>query len=170
MKLYICEENRKDESFETLFFKSIDDANAYAWKQFEWLANVEKVKDFTLETGEAVGDFPEDIDITDCSAIWECNGNNYDILDCDDALHLDSKIGCAEYNYRKQHNYQGDIWYAVMKDDDDNDWGYGGYTVVAAAEMLKDYPNGHIEVIADNQDPIVIDRIDYDDAMDIAGN
>lgn len=38
-------------------------------------------------------------------------------------------------------------WYAVLTDEEDNDWGYGSFDLDEAKEMVKKYPEGHIAVI-----------------------
>ena len=50
-------------------------------------------------------------------------------------------------------------WYAVMKDNDDADWGYGSYSLDEAKEMVKNYPDGYIAVIDEGNDPICIEEI-----------
>lgn len=61
------------------------------------------------------------------------------------------------------------IWYAVMMDKDDNDWGTGSFDLTAAkqrARQMRDngYPDAHIVVIDDGDDPVAIDVItDIDD-------
>lgn len=54
-------------------------------------------------------------------------------------------------------------WYAVMKDHDDNDWGYGSYNLSKAKEMCLAYPEGYIAVIEDGRDPVCIDEIERED-------
>lgn len=51
------------------------------------------------------------------------------------------------------------IWYAVMKDMDDDDWGYGSFNLQEAMEMVKKYPEGYIAVIDDGRDPICVGEI-----------
>ena len=61
------------------------------------------------------------------------------------------------------------IWYAVMMDKDDNDWGTGSFDLTAAkqrARQMRDngYPDAYIVVIDDGDDPVAIDVItDIDD-------
>lgn len=50
-------------------------------------------------------------------------------------------------------------WYAVLQDNDDNDWGYGSYDLEEAKEMVAKYPDGYIAVIAEGTDPICVDEI-----------
>lgn len=43
-------------------------------------------------------------------------------------------------------------WYAVMKDENDTDWGYGSFRKKEAAKMVRDlkkkgYDNAYIEVV-----------------------
>lgn len=44
------------------------------------------------------------------------------------------------------------IWYAVMKDTNDDDWGFGSYDLNEAKEMLKqqDWTDGYILAIDDD--------------------
>lgn len=51
------------------------------------------------------------------------------------------------------------LWYAVMQDNEDNDWGYGSYDLDEAMEMVKKYPEGYIAVIEEGNDPICIEEI-----------
>lgn len=51
------------------------------------------------------------------------------------------------------------LWYAVMQDNEDNDWGYGSHDLDEAMEMVKKYPEGYIAVIEEGNDPICIDEI-----------
>ncbi len=54
------------------------------------------------------------------------------------------------------------LWYAVMRDKDDDDWGYGSRSRTKALEMLRDkrdiYPDAYIAVIEDGDDPVCIDE------------
>ena len=50
-------------------------------------------------------------------------------------------------------------WYAVMKDNDDYDWGYGSYSLAKAKKMVKAYPEGYIAVIEEGPDPICVEEI-----------
>lgn len=51
-------------------------------------------------------------------------------------------------------------WYAVMMDNDDNDWGTGSYNLSEAKEMVRKYPEGYIAVIDEgNGDPVCVDEI-----------
>lgn len=52
-------------------------------------------------------------------------------------------------------------WYAVEKDREDNDWGYGSYDLEEAKEMLKNFQNGLIAVIEEGDDPICVEEITY---------
>lgn len=56
------------------------------------------------------------------------------------------------------------IWYAVMRDNDDNDWGDGSYYLNAAKETVYNmrkngFPDAYIAVIKLGNDPICIDEI-----------
>lgn len=48
--------------------------------------------------------------------------------------------------------YSPGNWYAVMEDDDDDDWGTGSYDLDEAKEMVKKYPNGYIAIIDEHID------------------
>ena len=56
-------------------------------------------------------------------------------------------------------------WYAIERDDEDDDWGTGSYNLEEAREMLREYKtswpedwaNGRIAVIEDSKDPICVD-------------
>lgn len=55
-------------------------------------------------------------------------------------------------------------WYAVLKNNEDNDWGYGSANYDEAVEMAKKfqalgYEDAYIAVIADGDDPICTDEI-----------
>jgi len=88
------------------------------------------------------------------------------------------KIYESEYNLREAYstfaeymNYllnQGGIveayWYAVMRDCDDQDWGYGSYVLDEAKEMCEKYPEGYIAVIDNNTDnPVCIEEMHQDE-------
>ena len=56
------------------------------------------------------------------------------------------------------------MWYAVMMDNDDSDWGYGSDNMDKAIEMAKEArANGnedaYIAVISDGSDPLCVDEI-----------
>ena len=55
------------------------------------------------------------------------------------------------------------LWYAVMRDNDDNDWGSGSYDYDEAVEMVQKYiPNGgYIAVIEEGNDPICVEEIRF---------
>jgi hypothetical protein len=55
-------------------------------------------------------------------------------------------------------------WYAVMMDNDDNDWGTGSYDLSEAeakVESLKEqgYEDAYIAVIDESGDPICVEEI-----------
>ena len=53
-------------------------------------------------------------------------------------------------------------WYAVMRDQDDNDWGYGSENYEEALQMVQQYlPNGYIAVIEQGEDPICVEEIHF---------
>ena len=48
-------------------------------------------------------------------------------------------------------------WYAVLRDEDDNDWGTGSYDYDEAVEMAKQYgDDARIAVIDDGDDPVCL--------------
>lgn len=52
------------------------------------------------------------------------------------------------------------LWYAVMKDENDDDWGTGSYNLDEAREMLARYPEGYIAVIDESTDnPVCVEEI-----------
>ena len=52
------------------------------------------------------------------------------------------------------------LWYAVMRDNEDDDWGTGSYNIDEAKEMVKAYPEGYIAVIDEgNGNPICVEEI-----------
>ena len=55
-------------------------------------------------------------------------------------------------------------WYAVMRDNDDVDWGMGSYDYDTALEMVQQYlPDGYIAVIDEGADPVCVREICGDD-------
>lgn len=54
-------------------------------------------------------------------------------------------------------------WYAVMKDNDDTDWGFGSFDLDEAMDMVKPYivDGGYIAVIDDGNDPVCINEIRF---------
>ena len=60
------------------------------------------------------------------------------------------------------------IWYAVMKDREDTDWGYGSLDLEEAKQMAIDLGSDlgtetYIAVIDDGEDPLCIDEINQED-------
>lgn len=57
-------------------------------------------------------------------------------------------------------------WYAIMRDSEDNDWGYGftdkGEAIKKALDMREKNPDVYIAVISDGDDPVCIDEIYFD--------
>lgn len=55
------------------------------------------------------------------------------------------------------------LWYAVMRDNDDNDWGSGSYDYNEAVEMVQKYipDGGYIAVIEEGNDPICVEEIRF---------
>ena len=57
-------------------------------------------------------------------------------------------------------------WYAVMRDNDDNDWGTGSYDYDTALAMVQQYlPDGYIAVIDDGDDPVCVREIRGEDLI-----
>ena len=55
------------------------------------------------------------------------------------------------------------LWCAVMRDNDDNDWGSGSYDYDEAVEMVQKYipDGGYIAVIEEGNDPICVEEIRF---------
>ena len=53
------------------------------------------------------------------------------------------------------------LWYAVMRDREDGDWGYGSYDIDEAKQMLteEESPEAYIAVIAEGENPVCVDEI-----------
>lgn len=56
------------------------------------------------------------------------------------------------------------IWYAVMSDREDSDWGTGSYSLAIAKDMARSYraagdTEAYIAVIEEGDDPVAIDEI-----------
>lgn len=55
------------------------------------------------------------------------------------------------------------IWFAIMMNNEDNDWGYGSVDKAQALQMLEttreDHPDAYIAVIDDGDDPVCIKEI-----------
>lgn len=55
------------------------------------------------------------------------------------------------------------MWYAVMMDNDDQDWGTGSYDKSDAIKLCReyraDYPDAYIAVIEEGAVPVCIDVI-----------
>jgi translation initiation factor IF-3 len=51
------------------------------------------------------------------------------------------------------------LWYAIEKDEDDNDWGTGSFDYDEAVKMAHDQNCTIIAVIEDGDDPICVDEI-----------
>ena len=52
-------------------------------------------------------------------------------------------------------------WYAVMRDREDDDWGYGSYDIDEAKRMCLDQesPEAYIAVIEEGENPVCVDEI-----------
>lgn len=56
------------------------------------------------------------------------------------------------------------LWYAVLRDREDNDWGYGSYDRKEAEKMALDMgAEAYIAVIEDGDNPICVEEIDQED-------
>lgn len=55
------------------------------------------------------------------------------------------------------------MWYAVLRDREDNDWGTGSYDLEEAKQMCKDLgKEAYIAVIEEGNDPVCIEEIFQD--------
>ena len=51
-------------------------------------------------------------------------------------------------------------WYAVMRDRDDDDWGYGSYNLDEAKQMARNYGDeAYIAVIDEGDNPVCVEEI-----------
>lgn len=55
-------------------------------------------------------------------------------------------------------------WYAVMRDNEDDDWGTGSYDLAEAEAQVAElkqagYPDAYIAVIDEDGDPICVEEI-----------
>ena len=57
------------------------------------------------------------------------------------------------------------LWYAVMRDRDDDDWGYGSHDIDEAKQMLteEESPEAYIAVIKEGENPVCVDEIRRED-------
>jgi hypothetical protein len=53
------------------------------------------------------------------------------------------------------------LWYAVMRDREDDDWGYGSHDIDEAKQMLTEEESGeaYIAVIEEGENPVCVDEI-----------
>lgn len=60
------------------------------------------------------------------------------------------------------------LWYAVMQDREDDDWGYGSYDIEEAKRMCLDQesPEAYIAVIAEGKNPVCVDEVLNDESLD----
>ena len=70
------------------------------------------------------------------------------------------KRGTAQEDIKMKNT----MWYAVMRDNDDTDWGTGSNNMDEAIEMAKKYradgyEDAYIAVIDDGDDPTCVDEI-----------
>lgn len=55
---------------------------------------------------------------------------------------------------------KNELWYAVMMNNEDDDWGTGSYDLAEAKEMVKEYEEGYIAVIDNStSNPVCVDEI-----------
>lgn len=56
------------------------------------------------------------------------------------------------------------IWYAVLRNSEDNDWGYGSYLISEAKKMAQDMDDeALIAVISEGHAPVCIETIEQED-------
>ena len=56
------------------------------------------------------------------------------------------------------------VWYAVLMDESDNDWGTGSYNLKEAKRIAMGYGNkAYIAVIKEGVDPVCVDEIRQED-------
>lgn len=56
------------------------------------------------------------------------------------------------------------LWYAALKDAEDNEWGFGSYSYEKAVEMAREWgPDARIAVIEEGNDPICLEIILQED-------
>lgn len=61
---------------------------------------------------------------------------------------------------KKEEEMESKIWYAVMRDREDNDWGYGSFDLEEAKKMARNMGgDAYIVVIDDGDDPVAIEEI-----------
>lgn len=59
------------------------------------------------------------------------------------------------------------LWYAVMQDAEDNDWGYGNENLAVAKAMAQNIGgDAYIVVVDDGDDPVAVDEIHDIDITD----
>ncbi len=71
----------------------------------------------------------------------------------------------------KQNNIRREIlmWYAVMENMEDSDWGFGSRDLVVAKAMAQNYNSdggAYIVIIDDGADPVAVDEIHDIDITD----
>lgn len=55
-------------------------------------------------------------------------------------------------------------WYAVMRDRDDDDWGYGSYNLDEAKQMARNYGDeAYIAVIEESENSVCVEEIRQED-------
>ena len=108
-----------------------------------------------------IGDFPGlDINGIDCEALWKAsfperfNGNDPLCL-----IMLGNNFINAVLREIKSH------WYAVQKDEDDNEWDWGSYDLPEAKRMAKELGDkARIAIIdVNDDDPLCVGVIEADE-------
>lgn len=51
------------------------------------------------------------------------------------------------------------IWYAVLRDNEDNDWGYGSFDIEEAKRMARDMGEEAYIAVIDDDDKFCLDEI-----------
>ena len=69
----------------------------------------------------------------------------------------------SDYDTAENFKRRFGTWYAVCENDEDGDWGTGSYDRCRAFEMLRNYPEGHIDVVEMGTDPRCIEVLHAED-------
>ena len=115
---------------------------------------IEVARDALYTIRMNLNDAPVDEECVDKLIAWHTLKNFIDLVEKD----------VNEHNNLKRRNDM--MWYAVMMDKEDNDWGYGSYDQAEAMRMMydarkNDYPDAYIAVIAEGDDPICVCELHY---------
>ena len=118
--------------------------------------------------------FTPDIDIhhdVEDDSSWDdsCTGKDFNDLLAEGWEIIDeAELDWEDYDMPLDEIYEqkanNDVWYAVMKDNDDTDWGYGSFDIDEARARVRNYradgyKDAYIAVIDDGDDPICIGEI-----------